>query len=79
MLHTLSPEIEASCRIRLENREGHNPKKARKKREAKAEPDAYGPDQDERYYFIAGYTSGGAPYGITWDEARAQGLIDEDE
>lgn len=25
-------------------------------------------EQDENYYFIAGYTSGGAPYGITWEE-----------
>lgn len=26
------------------------------------------PDQDETFAFIAGYTSGGAPYGITWEE-----------
>ena len=26
------------------------------------------PDQDENFAYIAGYTSGGAPYGITWDE-----------
>lgn len=26
------------------------------------------PDQDENFAFIAGYTSGEAPYGITWDE-----------
>ncbi len=25
-------------------------------------------DQDENFFFIAGYTSGGAPYGVTWDE-----------
>ena len=25
-------------------------------------------DQDNRFFFIAGYTSGGAPYGITWEE-----------
>lgn len=24
--------------------------------------------QDERYFFIAEYTSGGAPYGLTWEE-----------
>lgn len=29
---------------------------------------AENPDQDENLAFIAGYTSGGAPYGITWDE-----------
>jgi hypothetical protein len=26
------------------------------------------PDQDDTFAFIAGYTSGGAPYGITWEE-----------
>jgi hypothetical protein len=25
-------------------------------------------DSDETFYFIAGYTSGGVPYGISWDE-----------
>ena len=24
--------------------------------------------QDDRFFFIAGYTSGGVPYGITWEE-----------
>ena len=26
-------------------------------------------EQDEDFHFIADYTSGGAPYGITWEEA----------
>lgn len=26
------------------------------------------PDSDETFYYIAGYTSGGAPYGVTWEE-----------
>lgn len=25
-------------------------------------------ESDETFAFIAGYTSGGAPYGITWEE-----------
>lgn len=25
-------------------------------------------DQDENFAYIVGYTSGGAPYGLTWDE-----------
>ncbi|MDN6327697.1 MAG: hypothetical protein L0J48_06685 [Alkalibacterium sp.] len=33
----------------------------------------------ESYFFIAGYTSGGAPYGITMEEAREQGLLEDDE
>ena len=24
--------------------------------------------QNDDFYFIAGYTSGGAPYGLTWEE-----------
>ena len=24
--------------------------------------------QDDRFFVIAGYTSGGAPYGVTWEE-----------
>ena len=34
--------------------------------------------QDENFYFIAGFTSGGAPYGTTWQEAQAMGLLEED-
>lgn len=25
-------------------------------------------EQDDVFYYIAGYTSGGAPYGVTWEE-----------
>lgn len=25
-------------------------------------------EQDDTFFFIAGYTSGGAPYGVTWEE-----------
>lgn len=25
-------------------------------------------DQDDTFYYIAGYTSGGVPYGVTWEE-----------
>jgi hypothetical protein len=37
------------------------------------------PDQDGNFLFIAGYTSGGAPYGIRWEEEveieRNEGII----
>lgn len=32
-----------------------------------------------RYYYVAGYTGGGAPYGITWEEAEELDLLDEEE
>lgn len=28
------------------------------------------PEFDENFQFIAGYTKGGAPFGITWEEAK---------
>ncbi|MCH1624469.1 GNAT family N-acetyltransferase [Ferdinandcohnia quinoae] len=34
----------------------------------------YGEDSDENFYFIAGYTDGGEPYGITWEEFVTQEL-----
>ena len=33
-----------------------------------APPVTGGSAQDDRFFFIAGYTSGGAPYGVTWEE-----------
>ena len=35
------------------------------KKKKRQEPDIY---QDENFAFIAGYTPGGSPYGITWEE-----------
>lgn len=37
------------------------------------------PDSDESFYLIAGYTSGGAPYGITWEQAEKEGLSKNQE
>lgn len=36
-------------------------------------------DSDETFYFIVGYTSGGAPYGVTWEEAIKDGLVEVNE
>ena len=41
----------------------------RKRKAEKKQAEAYDNDfQDDRFYYIAGYTSGGAPYGVTWAE-----------
>ena len=40
----------------------------RAKKEEKRLADEYNDWQNDRFYYIAGYTSGGAPYGLTWDE-----------
>ena len=42
-----------------------------KKRKHKQNPQEEPPHnscQDDRFFFIAGYTPGGAPYGVTWEE-----------
>ena len=36
-------------------------------------------EQDENLYLFAGYTSGGAPYGITWEQAAEEGLLDDSD
>lgn len=38
----------------------------KKKRESELED--FREDSDDTFYYIAGYTSGGAPFGITWEE-----------
>ena len=38
------------------------------KKEANGNEDYYNDFQDDRFFFIAGHTSGGAPYGVTWEE-----------
>ena len=39
------------------------------KRKQKRQERIYeGIEQDENFAFIAGYTSGGAPFGVTWEE-----------
>jgi len=46
---------------------------------SRLEFDAYhgiAPDSDENFAYIAGYTSGGAPFGLTWEEWEE---IDRDE
>lgn len=62
----LSPEKLANMRqaeeIRLQRK--------REEQQRKTEQEFYNrfPDSDDTFYFIAGYTSGGAPYGVTWAE-----------
>lgn len=34
-------------------------------------------DSDETFYYIAGYTSNGTPYGLTWDEVKNSSNIDD--
>jgi hypothetical protein len=42
-------------------------------------PEGYGVDWDDNFSFIAGFTSGGAPYGTTWEEAFTEGIVADEE
>ena len=75
MLGVLSPQKQAAYEQELKAKTA----KRKKKREAKKNQTSTESFRDEFFYYIAGYTSGGAPYGITWEEAEAQGLHTEDE
>ena len=43
-------------------------KRAKRKKEARDNLAKEEILQDDRFFFIAGYISGGAPYGVTWEE-----------
>ena len=45
---------------------------------SREQPEVLKDCQDMNYYYIAGYTSGGAPYGITWEEYE-RNIKDDDE
>ena len=45
---------------------GSKNKAKRKKKQEDFEDRLF--ESDETFAFIAGYTSGGAPYGVTWEE-----------
>lgn len=72
MLKVLTPEKQAA----YENIVKAKDAKRRKKTQNNNQNMIYNSVQDDMFYFIAGYTSGGAPYGITWDEAREKGMLD---
>lgn len=44
-----------------------NAKKVKKRRKKKQEAISL-PEQDDMFFFIAGYIPGGAPYGVTWEQ-----------
>jgi len=49
----------------------------KRKRSATSDLESVSLDQDDQFYFIAGYTEGGAPYGVTWEEYEDQSALDK--
>lgn len=54
-------------------------KKCKKKRDAAAVYEDLYSDMDGTFAFIAGYTSGGAPYGVTWEQVGIDSDLPFDE
>lgn len=46
-----------------------------KKKKQLSYDDYFEEESDGTFYFVAGYTSGGAPYGTIWEEILASELI----
>lgn len=76
MLGLLPEEKQKAYKEQLASRDRKNAEK--RERKASAGADVDNPFQDENFFFIAGYTPGGAPYGVTWEEAREEGLLEEE-
>ena len=53
--------------------------KKKKRKMRKQESEFIREDQDDRFFYIAGYTSGGAPYGLTWEEMGMKPYEDMDD
>ena len=71
-LEMLGYEIDPEYKNQILRQEEAKQKAAEKRKaqetRKKAEDEYFNPDQDENFYYIAGYTSGGAPFGVTWEE-----------
>jgi hypothetical protein len=55
---------------------------ARRRKQTERKPEQeklLGIESDDRFAFIVGYTGGGAPYGLTWEEWEALGLSEYEE
>ena len=53
----------------------------KKRRENKKSPEKVDlfPDSDDTFYYIAGHTSGGAPFGLTWAEMGLEPYTDVED
>lgn len=52
-------------------------RKNKGKKSALSDHKAVSIDQDDQFFFIAGYTEWGVPYGVTWEEYEAQSALDK--
>lgn len=57
-----------AVQARLQQEKAKKAKRRARRKAAKEPPTFFNPNQDDRFFYIAGYTSGGFPYGVTWEE-----------
>lgn len=78
-LRMLGVEVDPAYVARLEATATAKAKaKRREKARATAEPRQPWDDCDGTFAHIAGYTSGGAPYGVTWEEQESPPWLRDD-
>lgn len=65
-----SPQIKKNARRSIHEKQEQAKRNAekRKLKEEQARMEDFYEDSDDIFSFIVGYTPGGVPYGITWDE-----------
>lgn len=61
--HKKTPEEKAT--VAIQKKQQRRAKRKKETRDNLAKEEIL---QNDRLFFIAGYTSGGAPYGVTWEE-----------
>jgi hypothetical protein len=74
---TIDAERESRMKATIEARTTE--RKRRQELRAQAQLEQLPPDSDETFAFIAGYTSAGAPYGITFEELGGEPPYFDDE
>ena len=67
-LQMLGVEVGSPYRERLQSRLDSRNRKRQKKRADLLENDCI--ESDEYFSYIVGYTSGGMPYGVPWDDSE---------
>ena len=75
----ISAELEAKVRNSVKLRATQNEILRKRKQEARSEFEEFFRDYDSDFAFVAGYTSGGAAYGVTWEEYEEIGFIVDDD
>lgn len=79
-LNYKKPKKTPQEKLEIQKRKNAERRKRRKRKKElqKQERVSVSMDQDDTFFYIAGYTSGGAPYGVTWAEMGLQPWQDID-